>query len=233
MAKIYGYSRISTNKQSITRQNRNILELYPTAIIKEEVFTGTTTDRPVWTKLLKDIKAGDTIVFDSVSRMSRNAEEGVKEYLELYDLGVTLVFIKEPHINTNTYKKALNVDLGIETDNEVLKPILNGVKKALEVLATQQIQIAFEQSEKEVNDLSQRTVEGLITAKANGKILGRKVGSKIETKKAIENKAKIIKLSKSFNGTLKDTEVLELLNIDRGTYYRYKKQIKAELSEKE
>lgn len=233
MAKIYGYSRISTNKQSITRQNRNILELYPTAIIKEEVFTGTTTDRPIWTKLLKDIKAGDTIVFDSVSRMSRNAEEGVKEYLELYDLGVTLVFIKEPHINTNTYKKALNVDLGIETDNEVLKPILNGVKKALEVLATQQIQIAFEQSEKEVNDLSQRTVEGLITAKANGKILGRRVGSKIETKKAIENKAKIIKLSKSFNGTLKDTEVLELLNIDRGTYYRYKKQIKAELSKKE
>ena len=233
MAKIYGYSRISTNKQSITRQHRNILELYPTAIIKEEVFTGTTTDRPIWTKLLKDIKAGDTIVFDSVSRMSRNAEEGVKEYLELYEQGVTLVFIKEPHINTNTYKKALNVDLGIETDNEVLIPILNGVKKALEVLATQQIQIAFEQSEKEVNDLSQRTVEGLITAKANGKILGRKVGSKIETKKAIENKAKIIKLSKSFNGTLKDTEVLELLNIDRGTYYRYKKQIKAELSEKE
>lgn len=229
MAKIYGYSRISTNKQSITRQNRNILELYPTAIIKEEVFTGTTTDRPIWTKLLKDIKAGDTIVFDSVSRMSRNAEEGVKEYLELYEQGVILVFIKEPHINTNTYKKALNVDLGIETDNEVLIPILNGVKKALEVLATQQIQIAFEQSEKEVNDLSQRTVEGLITAKANGKILGRRVGSKIETKKAIENKAKIIKLSKSFNGTLKDTEVLELLNIDRGTYYRYKKQIKEEL----
>lgn len=227
--RIYGYSRISTSKQSITRQNRNILELYPTAIIKEEVFTGTTTDRPVWTKLLKDVKPGDTIVFDSVSRMSRNAEEGVKEYLELYEQGVTLVFIKEPHINTDTYKKALNVDLGIETDNEVLKPILNGVKKALEVLATQQIQIAFEQSEKEVNDLSQRTVEGLITAKANGKILGRRVGSKVETKKAVENKAKIIKLSKSFNGSLSDKEVLDLLSIDRTTYYRYKKQIREEL----
>ena len=227
--RIYGYSRISTSKQSITRQNRNILELYPTAVIKEEVFTGTTTDRPVWTKLLKDVKPGDTIVFDSVSRMSRNAEEGVKEYLELYEQGVTLVFIKEPHINTDTYKKALNVDLGIETDNEVLKPILNGVKKALEVLATQQIQIAFEQSEKEVNDLSQRTVEGLITAKANGKILGRRVGSKVETKKAVENKAKIIKLSKSFNGSLSDKEVLDLLSIDRTTYYRYKKQIREEL----
>ena len=77
------------------------------------------------------------------------------------------------------------------------------------------------------------TKEGLERAKANGKQLGRVDGSKFETKKAKDNKAKIIKLSKSFNGTLKDTEVLELLNIDRGTYYRYKKQMKAELSEKE
>lgn len=227
MAKIYGYSRISTNKQSITRQNRNILELYPTAIIKEEVFTGTTTDRPIWTKLLKDIKAGDTIVFDSVSRMSRNAEEGFEEYMALYKRGVELVFIKEPHINTKTYKKALTNQIGLT--NTKIDKILEGVNAFLEELAKEQIEIAFQQSEKEVMDLRQRTKEGLITAKANGKQVGRVVGSKIETKKAIENKAKIIKLSKSFNGTLKDTEVLELLNIDRGTYYRYKKQIKEEL----
>ena len=83
MAKIYGYSRISTNKQSITRQNRNILDSYPNAEIKQEVFTGTTTDRPVWSKLFKNAKEGDTIVFDSVSRMSRNAEEGFEEYMAL------------------------------------------------------------------------------------------------------------------------------------------------------
>lgn len=231
MAKIYGYSRISTNKQSITRQNRNILDSYPNAEIKQEVFTGTTTDRPVWSKLFKNAKEGDTIVFDSVSRMSRNAEEGFEEYMALYKRGVELVFIKEPHINTKTYKKALTNQIGLT--NTKIDKILEGVNAFLEELAKEQIEIAFQQSEKEVIDLRQRTKEGLITAKANGKQVGRVVGSKFETKKAIENKAKIIKLSKSFNGTLKDTEVLELLNIDRGTYYRYKKQIKAELSEKE
>lgn len=231
MAKIYGYSRISTNKQSITRQNRNILDSYPNAEIKQEVFTGTTTDRPVWSKLFKNAKEGDTIVFDSVSRMSRNAEEGFEEYMALYKRGVELIFIKEPHINTKTYKKALTNQIGLT--NTKIDKILEGVNAFLEELAKEQIEIAFQQSEKEVMDLRQRTKEGLITAKANGKQVGRVVGSKFETKKAIENKAKIIKLSKSFNGTLKDTEVLELLNIDRGTYYRYKKQIKAELSEKE
>lgn len=227
MAKIYGYSRISTNKQSITRQNRNILDSYPNAEIKQEVFTGTTTDRPVWSKLFKNAKEGDTIVFDSVSRMSRNAEEGFEEYMALYKRGVELVFIKEPHINTKTYKKALTNQIGLT--NTKIDKILEGVNAFLEELAKEQIEIAFQQSEKEVMDLRQRTKEGLITAKANGKQVGRVVGSKFETKKAIENKAKIIKLSKSFNGTLKDTEVLELLNIDRGTYYRYKKQIKEEL----
>lgn len=231
MAKIYGYSRISTNKQSITRQNRNILDSYPNAEIKQEVFTGTTTDRPVWSKLFKNAKEGDAIVFDSVSRMSRNAEEGFEEYMALYKRGVELVFIKEPHINTKTYKKALTNQIGLT--NTKIDKILEGVNAFLEELAKEQIEIAFQQSEKEVMDLRQRTKEGLITAKANGKQVGRVVGSKFETKKAIENKAKIIKLSKSFNGTLKDTEVLELLNIDRGTYYRYKKQIKAELSEME
>lgn len=225
--KTYGYARISTNKQNIERQNRNILALYPNAKLINETYTGTTSDRPQWNKLLKDVKPNETIVFDSVSRMSRNAEEGIKVYMDLFKRDVKLVFIKEPHINTETYKQALNIDLP-STDNEILKPILDGVMKALEVLATQQIELAFQQAQKEVDDLRQRTVEGIVTAKANGKICGRPVGSKIETKKAIESKAKIIKLSKSFDGTLSDKEVLELLDIDRTTYYRYKKQIKLE-----
>ena len=45
-------------------------------------------------KLLKIVRAGDTIVFDSVSRMSRNAETGFQIYQELYDKGVELVFLK-------------------------------------------------------------------------------------------------------------------------------------------
>lgn len=223
---IYGYARISTNKQNIERQNRNILSQYPNAKLINETYTGTTTDRPQWTKLLNNAKQGDTIVFDSVSRMSRNAQDGFETYMDLFNKGVNLVFLKESHINTDTYKKAFNIDVTVETDNKIVELAFQFVKNALEVLAQEQIEQAFEQAQKEVDDLRQRTIEGLITAKANGNVGGRKVGAKIETAKAKDSKAKIIKLSKSFNGTLTDKEVLELLDIDRTTYYRYKKQIK-------
>ena len=73
---IYGYCRISTAKQSIDRQIRNIKAEYPTAHIVQEAYTGTSVFRPEWLKLYRVLKAGDTVVFDSVSRMSRNAEEG-------------------------------------------------------------------------------------------------------------------------------------------------------------
>ena len=223
---IDGYCRISTKKQSIERQNRNILAVYPKAKIINEVYTGTTTERKEWLKLKKKVKQGDVIIFDSVSRMSRNASDGISEYMELFDKGVKLEFIKEPHINTDVFRKSLdNASLGM-TDNVVVNEVLKGVENALKLLATQQIEIAFNQSEKEVLDLRQRTKEGLITAKANGKQVGREVGSTFETKKAKDNKEKILRLSKTFNGTLTDKELLELLPIDRTTYYRYKRQLK-------
>ena len=170
---IYGYCRISTRKQNIERQIRNIQKAYPDAVIKQEVYTGTKTDgRKVFEQLLKMVRSGDTLVFDSVSRMSRNAEIGFEVYQELYDKGVELVFLKEPHINTATYKKALsnNIELtGTKTDI-----ILKAINEYLMELAKEQIIIAFEQSEKEVSDLHQSTKEGIETARRNGKQIGRR-----------------------------------------------------------
>ena len=96
----YGYCRISRPKQSIERQIRNIKAAYPDAVIIQEVFTRTRMDRKEWMKLVRQIKEGDTIIFDSVSRMSGNAEEGFAAYEDLYNKGVNLVFLKEPHINS-------------------------------------------------------------------------------------------------------------------------------------
>ena len=95
--KIYGYVRISTPKQNIERQVRNILARYPDAFIVREIFTGTKfLGRKELDKILKLIKSGDCIVFDSVSRMSRNAYEGCELYEELYYKGIDLIFLKEP-----------------------------------------------------------------------------------------------------------------------------------------
>ena len=225
MIMIYGYCRISTDKQNIERQIRNIQKAYPEAVIKQEVYTGTKTDgRKVFEQLLKTVKSGDTIVFDSVSRMSRNAETGFQVYQELYDKGVELVFIKEPHINTATYKKALSNNVamtGTKTDI-----ILKAINEYLMELAKEQIIIAFEQSEKEVSDLHQRTKEGIETARRSGKQIGRQKGTKITTQKSIKAKQDIQKLSRDFDGTLSDVDCIRLIGITRHTYYKYKAELR-------
>ena len=222
----YGYCRISTKAQSIDRQERNIKKVYSAAVIIKEVYTGTKLDcRPEFNKLLKKVKQGDTIVFDSVSRMSRNAEEGFELYQKLYTDNIELVFLKEPHINTATYKNALTK--GVELTGTSVDFILEGINKYLLSLAAEQIRLAFEQAEKEVKDLQQRTREGLLTAKLNGKRVGLEKGSKLITKKSIASKEQIKKYSKDFEGNLKDTEVMKLIGISRNSYYKYKREITA------
>ena len=221
---IYGYCRISTNKQSIERQVRNIEREYPNAKIIKEVYTGTKIDRIEFNKLLKVVKQGDTIVFDSVSRMSRNAEEGFKLYQELFDKGVELVFIKEQHINTSTYKKALSNN--IELTNTNVDFILDGINKYLMALAKEKIRLAFAQAEKEVQDLHQRTKEGIETARLNGKQIGQRAGIKLTTKKSIKAKEDIVKYSKDFKGSLADVDVMKLIGISKNSFYKYKRELK-------
>ena len=227
MSKIYGYCRISTKKQSLERQERNILKAFDNAIIVKEVYTGTKLEgRTEFNKILNNIKTGDTIVFDSVSRMSRDAEEGFTMYQELFNKGINLVFLKERYINTDTYKKQLDKVNLPSTDNKIVKAVLEGVKNALIELAKEQIQIAFEQAEKEVKDLQQRTKEGIETARLNGKQIGGVVGKKLTTKKSIEAKKQIIKYSKEFEGNLSDGEAMKLIGLSRNTYYKYKRELK-------
>lgn len=221
---IYGYARISTVKQSIDRQIRNIKKEFPEAVIIQEAYTGTKLERKEWGKLFNRIKTGDTIVFDSVSRMSRNAEEGFSVYENLYNRGVNLVFLKERHIDTDTYRKA--IASSVPMTGTAVDCILEGVNNYLLTLAAEQIRLAFVQSEKEVEDLHQRTKEGIETARLNGKQIGGRPGVKLTTKKSIAAKEVIRKHSKDFNGTLQDGDVIRLCGLSRNTYYKYKKEMR-------
>ena len=161
--------------------------------------------------------------------MSRNAEEGFALYEELYHKGIRLVFLKEHHIDTETYKKALSGSIAMTGTN--VDFILKGINEYLMALAKEQIKLAFEQSEKEVADLHQRTREGIVTAKLNGKQIGRKKGTGFETQKSKVAKEKIRIHCKAFGGTLDDMECMKLTGIARNTYYKYKRQIRAELTD--
>lgn len=225
---VYGYARISTAKQSIERQTRNIEREYPGAVIIRESYTGTKIDRKEWIKLFSSVRTGDTIVFDSVSRMSRNAEDGFAVYEELYNRGVSLVFLKERHIDTDTYRRAL--DSSVPMTGTAVDCILQGVNQYLMALAKEQIRLAFEQAEKEVEDLHQRTREGIQTARLNGKQIGQRPGVKLVTKKSIAAKEIIQRHSKDFGGTLSDIEVMKLTGLARNTFYKYKREIRDTIS---
>lgn len=199
------------------------------AVINFDMDTGTSILRPEWSKLYRVLKDGDTVVFDSVSRMSRNAEEGFSLYEDLYHKGIRLIFLKEHHIDTETYKKALSGSIAMTGTN--VDFILKGINEYLMVLAKEQIKLAFEQSEKEVANLHQRTREGLVTAKLNGKQVGRKKGTGFETKKSKAAKEKIRIHCKAFGGTLDDVECMKLTGLARNTYYKYKRQIRAGLAD--
>ena len=68
----------------IGRQERNIIKVYPTALIYKEAYSGTkTAGRSEHEKLLKQVQSGDIIVFYSVIRMNRNAAEGIELYMTL------------------------------------------------------------------------------------------------------------------------------------------------------
>ena len=230
---IYGYCRISRKKQNIERQVRNIQDLYPDAHILKETFTGTKIQgRKTLDRLLKIVKPGDTIVFDSASRMSRNADEAIILYEQLYNEGVNLVFLKEPQINTDTYRKALNnqIQISMNTGNEATDTFISGIIDTLNRytidLAKEQIKLVFAQAQKEVDDLHKRTSEGLLTAKLNGKRIGQQKGNTYETKKAKQAKEIILKYSHDFNGILSTTEVIKLACISRNSYYKYKRELK-------
>ena len=229
---IYGFCRVSTTHQRITRQVTNITELYPNTTIIKEFYTGTTQNRPLWDKLMKQLNAGDTIVFDSVSRMSRNADEGFKDYKTLYEAGISLVFINEPLINTSIFDSTKNnlLEISVQTGNEAVDNYFKGnitlINNLLMSLAEEQIKAAFDQAEKEVTDLHSRISQGIREAKKNGSQIGLTKGTTLVTSKSIECKEIIKKHALDFGGTLNDTEVMTLCKISRNSYYKYKRELK-------
>ncbi|MFJ8264190.1 recombinase family protein [Rummeliibacillus sp. NPDC094406] len=151
---IYSYIRVSSVDQNESRQIESMKAL---GIDKENMFidkmSGKNTDRPKYQKLKGAVQEGDTVVFDSITRLSRDYEDIKEEYQFYLKKGVFLEFIKEPILNTPKEK----VD-------DIVQVALADV--ILSLLA------AFAQKERE--DIKLRQAEGIAIAKAKGKYKGRK-----------------------------------------------------------
>ena len=236
----YAYPRVSTPNQQLDRQIQNIKAAYPNAIVYPEKYTGTRLDRPQWNKLYKQIRNDVEhglqvrVIFDEASRLARNAEEGTRIYEELFTLGVELIFLKTPHINTETYKAALNNQLEVAAledaaTNELVQGIAGAINKYILALAKQQIFLAFQSAEAEVEYLHQRVSEGVRLAQISGKRVGTPKGSKLTTKKSVEMKKLIQEKSKYFNGSINDKDLIKITGLTPNTFYKYKRELLDEI----
>ena len=228
----YGYVRVSTKQQKTQRQIDNIKSYDPAAIIYEEKQSGKDIEgRAVFRKLLDKLKAGDTIIFDEVSRMSRNAEEGFNLYMELMEKDINLVFLKERHIDTEEYnRRTQNHIARISSNNEKMDNFINGI---LDLVADfekenlkDNIKLAFQQAEHERLFLIKRVTEGKSKSE---KHQGRPKGSQNKkSDKADHIKKIIMEQSKDFDGKFSDAKIMReyLQGIARNTYYKYKAELK-------
>lgn len=238
--KYYSYIRVSTPTQSIQRQIDNINSFKQGTMQYAEKYTGTTITRPAFDELIKavdnDIKQGEevTIIFDSVSRMSRTATDGIEQYFKWYDSGVNLVFLNERHIDTSVFKQAIQkAKINIEVSNTATGKLIGTIVSALtdfqKDLAKEQIAIAFEQAEKEVTDLHKRTKDGMSASGAGKKISQARTGKTYTTIKELKIRVQILKKLKKYGGVFTAEQIAKLNDVSRMSVHRYLQHIEQDL----
>ncbi|SFC84223.1 Site-specific DNA recombinase [Bacillus sp. 491mf] len=153
--KKFGYVRVSSKDQNEERQIQNMKNL---GIEDRDIFidkeSGKNMERENYQMLKRLVRTGDTIVFDSLTRLGRNMNDTLEEFRYYERHRVNLQFIKEPYINVNYTG---------ESTNDVIQSAIQ--KATLTILS------AF--AEKERIDIKQRQAEGIALARKQGKRLGR------------------------------------------------------------
>ena len=106
---IIGYARVSTQDQNLDRQLDALNKAGCERIFNEKM-TGTHSARPELQMMLMTLRAGDTLVVESFSRLSRSTKDLLDMVEKLSKLGVHLVSLKEDlDANTATGKVMLTV----------------------------------------------------------------------------------------------------------------------------
>lgn len=151
---VYAYIRVSSVDQNEARQVKTIKDR---GVLKENIYidkaSGKNTDRPQYQLLKEAVQEGDTVIFDSITRLSRNYYDINTEYEFYVKKGVFLEFEKEPILNTPKEKVDDIVEIALA---DVILRLLS----------------AFAQKERE--DIKERQAEGIAIAKEKGKYKGRK-----------------------------------------------------------
>jgi len=196
---IYGYIRVSTDKQTVENQRYEISRFCEKNLLKvskwiEEVISGTKKmEERKLGKLIKKMRKDDVLICSELSRLGRNLLMIMSILNECMNRSIQVWTIKD------------NYRLGNDISSKVLA-------------------FAFGlSSEIERNLISQRTKEALARKRAEGAILGRPKGSKSKKKK-LSGKESEIKalLSKHFS----KSAIARFFGVHRLTVVEFMKEMK-------
>jgi DNA invertase Pin-like site-specific DNA recombinase len=98
---IFGYMRVSTDKQSLDRQEE-ALKAAGCEKIFEEKITGTKKNRPQLDKLLDQLREGDTVIITDLTRLSRSTKDLIDLVETFKENGVNLKSLKESWLDTTS-----------------------------------------------------------------------------------------------------------------------------------
>ncbi|PHC58570.1 integrase [Bacillus pseudomycoides] len=203
--KKFGYVRVSSKDQNEERQIQNMKDL---GIEERDIFidkeSGKNMERENYQMLKRLVRTGDTIVFDSLTRLGRNMNDTLEEFRYYEKHKVNLQFIKEPYINVNYTG---------ESTNDVIQSAIQ--KATLTILS------AF--AEKERIDIKQRQAEGIALARKQGRRLGR---PPVEITEEFTDAYKEWK-----SGSITAVGAMKKYGIKRSSFYKLAKQYEERMKE--
>ena len=197
---LYGYARVSSKEQSLKRQEKELMNegVDKKNIYKEMASGKSFKDRIEYQRLLDQCAVGDTIIFTSLDRFSRNVSETVKGLEILEKRGIKAKFLKE----------------GITTE-------MQGIAKLI-------ISIFSWVAERERINLLERQRKGYEALERNeaGRLISKK-GTLIGAKEKNFSKQQInmLKEFKEGKSTYNLTQLAKILEVSRPTIYKKLKEI--------
>ncbi|MEG0235305.1 recombinase family protein [Cetobacterium sp.] len=196
---IFGYCRVSTKNQKISRQVEALLEYgVEYANIYMDTYTGSEIRRKGLDELREVLKSGDTIVIKEIDRLGRNRSQTIELIKELIANDIDLVVLDTPYLQ------------------EFIIRELKKNEGFMEIMANTLLSLILEVAEQERKKILMRTSEGKRKALEKGIVFGRK--QKITKDVFLEYYAQVL------NDLLTPKDVQKLLGISKQSYYNYIKR---------
>ncbi len=188
----YGYVRVSTKEQNEDRQMVAMRELGVkdgNVILDKQ--SGKDFDRPGYRRLMRRLKAGDTLVIKSIDRLGRNYDEILEQWrLLTKEKQVAIVVLDMPLLDTRQGRDLTGVLIA-----DIVLQLLSYVA----------------QKEREFN--RQRQAEGIAAAKARGVHFGRRFKDRGENYEAV--------VAAWRGGEISGRAAAKALGVAHGTFQRW------------